>query len=57
MDCQTAVESLGFRPQGFPVRRADGCAWPGISERHRIAPGVAGSFDAASRQIEVRPPP
>jgi hypothetical protein len=53
MDCQTAVESLGFRPVGFPLRRADGCVWPGISERHRLAPGVAGRYDAASRQVEV----
>jgi hypothetical protein len=53
MDCQTAAESLGFRPVGFPLRRADGCVWPGISERHRLARGVAGRYDAASRQIEV----
>lgn len=53
MDCQTAVESLGFRPVGFPLRRADGCEWPGISERHRLAPGVAGRYDAATRRLEV----
>lgn len=53
MDCGTAAESLGFRPAGFPLRRAGGCEWPGISERHRLAPGVAGRYDAASRQIEV----
>lgn len=52
MDCKTAAESLGFR-SGFPLRRADGCEWPGISERHRLAPGVAGRYSAVTGELEV----
>ena len=31
-------------PGAAPLRRRDGCAWPGISERHRLAPGLAATL-------------
>jgi hypothetical protein len=45
MTCIEAAAWLGYpagKGRGFPLRRRWGCEWPGISERHRLAPGVAG---------------
>jgi hypothetical protein len=42
-DCVAAARALGFAPRAgsFPLRRRDGCEWPGTSERHRLGPGIA----------------
>ncbi|PCC72696.1 hypothetical protein SAMN02745121_01812 [Nannocystis exedens] len=48
MDCAAVAGWLGYDAATFPLRRADRCEWPGISLKHRLAEGVAGSY--------VRPP-
>jgi hypothetical protein len=42
-DCEEAARLAGFIPPegSAPLRRARGCEWPGLSERHRLAPHVA----------------
>ena len=42
--CADAARWAGFGEAGPPLRRRTGCEWPGISERHRLAPGVVGGI-------------
>ncbi|MEM9072278.1 MAG: hypothetical protein AAGE52_27470 [Myxococcota bacterium] len=44
--CREAAERAGYpqRPGTAPLRRRDGCLWPGISERHRLRAGIAASY-------------
>jgi len=47
MDCVQAAAWLGYiagKGRGFPLRKRWGCLWPGLSERHRLAPGLAGQL-------------
>lgn len=43
MTCDGIPAWLGLPPipGSFPLRRADGCEWPGRSPRHVLAPGLA----------------
>lgn len=43
MTCDEIPAWLGLPPipGAFPLRRADGCEWPGRSPRHVLAPGLA----------------
>lgn len=53
-DCEAAARWIGYPDAGAPLRRADRCEWPGISLRHRLAVGVAGSLVLAGGQFELR---
>lgn len=44
MSCEDAARWIGVTDPGPPLRRANGCEWPGISDRHRLGPGLVGSF-------------
>lgn len=54
LDCEAAARWIGYPDAGAPLRRADRCEWPGISLRHRLAVGVAGSLVLAGGQFELR---
>lgn len=54
MSCQEAARWMGFDEAGPPLRRRDGCEWPGLSERHRLAPGVRGELRDGLFEIHVR---
>lgn len=54
MDCAEVPNWLGYGPNAYPLRRADHCEWPGLSPRHRLAEGVAGSYVPATREFEIR---
>ncbi len=45
LSCSLAARWMGFVPGrgSFGLRRRDGCDWPGVSLRHRLAPHRAGS--------------
>ena len=51
--CDDAARFAGFTapPGVFPLRRADGCEWPALSGRHRLAPHVAARFAAGVIEI------
>jgi hypothetical protein len=51
--CEGAAHAAGFpdREGVFPLHRADGCEWPGISARHRLAAHVAGRFSGGVMEI------
>lgn len=53
-DCEAAARWIGYPDAGAPLRRADRCEWPGISLRHRLAAGVAGTLVLAGGQFELR---
>lgn len=42
LGCTDVPRWLGLphRPGSGPLRRRDGCEWPGLSERHTLAPGL-----------------
>ena len=52
--CEEAARWIGYPDAGAPLRRADRCEWPGISLRHRLAAGVAGTLVLAGGQFELR---
>ncbi len=52
--CEAAARWIGYPDAGAPLRRADRCEWPGISLRHRLAAGVAGTLVLAGGQFELR---
>lgn len=54
IDCMELPRWLGYAQAGVPLRRAETCEWPGISLRHRLAPGVVGTYEMAARRFEVR---
>lgn len=54
LDCEAAARWLGYPDAGAPLRRDDRCEWPGISLRHRLAPGVAGTLVLAGGHFELR---
>lgn len=54
IDCMEVPRWLGYAQAGVPLRRAETCEWPGISLRHRLAPGVVGRYEMAARRFEVR---
>ncbi|MCY1013130.1 hypothetical protein OV079_47900 [Nannocystis pusilla] len=53
MDCAAVAAWLGFTAATFPLRRSDRCEWPGISLKHRLADGVAGSYVPATREYAL----
>lgn len=53
MDCIDAATWLGYPSASYPLRRSDHCAWPGISERHRLARGVVGLYVPGERRWEL----
>lgn len=53
MDCAAVAAWLGFDAATFPLRRSDRCEWPGISLKHRLAEGVAGSYVPATREYSL----
>ncbi|WAS92168.1 hypothetical protein [Nannocystis punicea] len=53
MDCAAVATWLGFAEATYPLRRSDGCEWPGISLKHRLAEGVAGSYVPATREFTL----
>ncbi|MBK7829475.1 hypothetical protein [Nannocystis sp.] len=54
LDCEAAARWLGYPDAGPALRRDNRCEWPGISLRHRLAPGVAGSLLLAGGLFELR---
>jgi hypothetical protein len=57
MTCEEAAAWLGYvcgEGRGFPLRRRHSCEWPGISERHRLAPGVAGRLEGTVLEVWTR---
>jgi hypothetical protein len=54
MSCTEAAEWMGFDEAGPPLRRRDGCEWPGLSERHRLAPGVRGQLEDGVFEVRLR---
>lgn len=54
LSCEAAARWLGYPDASAPLRRDDRCEWPGISLRHRLAPGVAGSLLLAGGLFELR---
>lgn len=54
LDCADVPAWAGIdKPVGFPLRRATTCEWPGVSERHKLADGLAATHDLATHQFEV----
>ena len=53
MDCAAVATWLGFDAATYPLRRSDRCEWPGISPKHRLAEGVAGSYVLATREYAL----
>lgn len=53
MECGELPAWLGYAEASAPLRRADSCEWPGISLRHRLAPGVVGSYTFADGRFAV----
>lgn len=52
--CMDAVRWAGFRGRtGFPHRKRWGCLWPGISMRHRLAPGIKGRYEYATARLTL----
>jgi hypothetical protein len=51
--CEDAARAAGFPDQEgvFPLHRPNGCEWPGVSDRHRLAPHVAGRFSSGVMEI------
>jgi hypothetical protein len=51
--CDEALREAGFTPPAgtAPLHRADGCEWPGISPRHRLAPHVAARWSGGVMEI------
>jgi len=44
LTCVEAARWAGFERSMPPLRRTGGCAWPGISARHRLHRGVVGEL-------------
>ncbi|MEZ4382652.1 MAG: hypothetical protein R3A79_15045 [Nannocystaceae bacterium] len=53
LSCVEAARWAGFTKAMAPLLRVDGCAWPGISERHRLARGVAGELARATGVLQI----
>jgi len=56
LECEAAAEWLGFvvgGGHGFPLHRRDGCEWPGLSDRHRLAPNLSARFNATTAWFEL----
>lgn len=53
LTCDEAAAWAGFRRAMPPIRHPDRCAWPGLSERHRLARGVAGELSPATGVLHV----
>lgn len=53
LGCDEAARWIGYPDAGAPLRRADRCEWPGVSLRHRLADGVAGSLVLAGGVFEL----
>jgi hypothetical protein len=54
LDCADVPIWAGIiNPVGFPLRRATTCEWPGLSERHKLADGLAATHDHTTHQFEV----
>jgi len=54
MTCESAAAWLGWvcgQGRGFPLRKRWGCEWPGISEKHRLAPGLAGRLEGTLFEV------
>ncbi len=57
MTCEAAAAWLGYRGEqgrAVPLRRRWGCEWPGLSERHRLAPKVAGRREGVLFDVSLR---
>ena len=53
LECSEAARWLGFTAAMPPLRRSDRCLWPGVSDRHRLAPGLAGELVLATATFHV----
>jgi hypothetical protein len=53
MTCVDAARWAGFTKAMPPLLRVDGCAWPGISDRHRLHRGVAGELARATGVLQI----
>jgi hypothetical protein len=57
MTCVEAAAWIGYpagKGRGFPLRRRASCEWPGVSEKHRLAAGVAGRLEGAWFDLWVK---
>ena len=56
LDCTEVPGWLGLPaiPGSAPLRRRDGCEWPGLSPRHVLAPGIAAALRGGELTIERR---
>lgn len=52
-DCDAAARAAGFSPPPgtAPLRRSDGCEWPGLSARHRLAPHVGARWQSGVLEL------
>lgn len=53
LECWEAARWLGFSAAMAPLRRDDRCLWPGVSERHRLAEGLAAEHIHAAATFHV----
>ena len=53
LSCSEAAEWVGYAAPPPPLRRQRSCAWPGVSERHRLRLGHAGRLDLDSATFEL----
>jgi len=54
LDCADVPIWAGIiKPVGSPLRRATTCEWPGLSDRHKLADGLAATHDLATHQLEI----
>jgi hypothetical protein len=52
MDCLAVATWLGYE-NAYPLRRDGHCQWPGVSLKHRLAEGVVGLYDLATREFQI----
>jgi hypothetical protein len=54
LDCAQAARWMGYPDATPSLRSASSCEWPGISDRHVLAVGHAGSLDLRTGSFEIR---
>lgn len=54
LDCLAIPAWAGYpNTTGFPLRHTSGCDWPGVSDRHRLAPDIAAHYDPTTGRFEA----
>ncbi len=57
LSCEDAARRAGYQPSAdsAPLRRRNGCEWPGVSRHHRLAPHVAALYADGTIELRRRP--